>query len=233
VRARPDAARAQDTKGRRWADLRLRVASAAVLVTISLVCWWAGGLAWRALLLLAVVGMLVEWGRLCRRLPRHSALPSLVAGGMCIALAAVSLAWLRADPATGRRATLFLLAAVWASDIGAYAAGRLLGGPRLAPAISPAKTWAGALGGLSASALAGLAIGATGWSAAIGALLSVAAQLGDLLESWLKRAARIKDSGALIPGHGGLLDRLDGLVAAAPVAVGLAMLAGRGIMFWR
>ncbi len=204
-----------------------------MLVPVALVCCWIGGVAWMALLLLGLTGTMLEWAMLCRRLQRPGRFAVWVAGAVCIALAAASLVWLRADPTQGRTATLFVLLAVWGSDIGAYAAGRLIGGPRLAPNISPAKTWAGALGGMSAAAVAGLAIGATGWAAAAGALLSVAAQSGDLLESWLKRVAQVKDSGSLIPGHGGLLDRLDGLLAAAPAAAGLAILAGPGVVFWQ
>lgn len=217
----------------RWGDLRLRVASAAVLVPVTLGCWWIGGTAWVALLLLALAGAMIEWAKLCHRLARPPRFAVWVTGATCIGMATFSLVWLRAEPVQGRTTTLFLLLTVWASDVGAYAAGRLIGGPRLAPKISPAKTWAGVLGGVSGGTVAGLAIGATGWAAGAGALLSVAAQSGDLFESWLKRVARIKDSGALFPGHGGLLDRIDGLLAAAPVAFGLAMLAGPGVVFWR
>ena len=123
------------------------------------------------------------------------------------------------------RATIFwLFAVVWASDTGAYAAGRALGGPRLAPRISPAKTWAGALGGVAAGAGASILLGwlmpLAGWVAerlslallaAAGALGSMVGQMGDLAESALKRRAGADDSGRLIPGHGGILDRVDAL----------------------
>lgn len=116
---------------------------------------------------------------------------------------------------------LYLLLAVWACDIGAYAAGRAIGGPKLAPRISPSKTWAGLAGGAVSSALVGAGFwlaGANGpAAAAIGVLLALSAQAGDLLESALKRQCRVKDSGHLIPGHGGVLDRIDGLMVAAPV----------------
>jgi len=124
--------------------------------------------------------------------------------------------------------TIWALALVWACDIGAYAAGRFIGGPKLAPAISPNKTWAGLAGGvLLASLFAafmqyryGLPLRLT----LATPVLAVLAQGGDLYESWLKRRAGVKDSGTLLPGHGGVLDRLDGLVPVAPVAAVLVLL---------
>ncbi len=119
----------------------------------------------------------------------------------------------------GMGAVYWLLACVWAADSGAYFAGRLLGGPKLAPAISPAKTWAGVAGSFLAAGAAGLAAALLmGLDPVRLFLLSLwvcfAVQLGDLLESWVKRLRGVKDSGALIPGHGGALDRLDGLAMA-------------------
>jgi phosphatidate cytidylyltransferase len=157
-----------------------------------------------------------------------------------LGLAAVTLPWLRADPEVGLRNTLFVLSIVWASDIGAYMIGRLVGGPKLAPAISPGKTWSGAAGGLLGAVLAGTSVAA--FSApeisafrAIGPaiVLGVVSQSGDLLESALKRHFGVKDSGRIIPGHGGLLDRLDALLAVAPVAALLALTVGRGVVLWR
>lgn len=118
-------------------------------------------------------------------------------------------------------ALLFLCAAVWATDIGAYFAGRAIGGPKLAPIISPNKTISGALGGvICAMIAAGIIAGALGQRnlliyLVLAAFLSVISQSGDLYESWIKRRAGIKDSGAIIPGHGGAMDRVDGLVFAA------------------
>jgi phosphatidate cytidylyltransferase len=127
---------------------------------------------------------------------------------------------------------MFLVAVIWATDIGAYLAGRLLGGAKLAPRISPGKTWSGSLGGLVLAMLAGpLLAGGSGFSLralAAALLLSLCAQAGDLLESAIKRKLGVKDSGRTIPGHGGLFDRLDGFLAAAPVAVILALLAHHG-----
>jgi phosphatidate cytidylyltransferase len=132
---------------------------------------------------------------------------------------------------------------VWASDIGGYVAGRGIGGPKLAPRVSPNKTWAGAIGGFVGS----LAVAAA-WSTAgagsiipvmfVGAVLSIVSQLGDLFESAVKRHFGVKDSSHIIPGHGGLLDRLDGYVAAIVFAAILGLVrggldgVGRGLMVW-
>ena len=127
------------------------------------------------------------------------------------------------SPARGAGVVLFLLAVVWSSDVGAYVTGRLFGGPRLAPSISPGKTWSGAAGGLASAVLVGAAAAGLGWGHVglvmlAAGVLGIAAQIGDLLESAVKRHFGVKDSGRLIPGHGGLLDRLDGLMAASLVA---------------
>jgi phosphatidate cytidylyltransferase len=162
------------------------------------------------------------------------------AGVLYFGLPALALVWLRTMPGGAGLATvLWLFVVVWATDIAAYAVGRTVGGPRLAPRISPGKTWSGLWGGVAGAALAG-AVGAalipgsnpgtTGRvlaAGAVGAVLAVIGQLGDLAESFLKRRAGIKDSGALIPGHGGALDRLDSLLATAP-ALGLLVLLLRG-----
>lgn len=143
-----------------------------------------------------------------------------------IALPCIAMLWLErgaAQHGLGGRATIFfLLAVVWASDVGAYAAGRTIGGPKLAPKLSPNKTWAGSIGGLVGAMLVGLAAAALAQKpampiVAVSFVVAVAAQIGDLAESFAKRHFHVKDSGAIIPGHGGLLDRLDSLLAAAPV----------------
>jgi phosphatidate cytidylyltransferase len=161
------------------------------------------------------------------------------AGAAYLGSAILAFLWLRADPVTGRFIILWLIAVVWATDIGAYAAGRSIGGPRLAPGISPGKTWAGLAGGILAAAAAGMAVllGLEGDElglvalvrmAAASAVLAVVAQVGDLFESHLKRRTGVKDSSDLIPGHGGVLDRIDGLLAAA-LALGCAIRLTGGI----
>ena len=196
----------------------MRVLSAAVLAPLALGCVWLGGLAWYALVVVAGLGICWEWAHMA-----HGRAAALVAGFAYTGLAVLALASLRAMPGAGRAAMIFLLAVVWSSDVGAYLAGRLLGGPRLAPSISPGKTWSGAAGGLAAAVLVGAAAAALGWGhlglvMLAAGILGVTAQIGDLLESAVKRHFGVKDSGRLIPGHGGLLDRLDGLMAASLVA---------------
>lgn len=138
----------------------------------------------------------------------------------------------------GAESVYWLLAAVWGTDIGAYAVGRTVGGPRLAPAISPNKTWAGAWGGLAVGTAAGLgliaALGGTldATMALMTAGLSLLTQVGDLFESALKRRYAVKDSGGLIPGHGGVMDRFDGLWAASPAAALMCAYFERGVLTW-
>ena len=142
----------------------------------------------------------------------------------------VGLALLRASPAYGLPAILWLFAVVWGTDVAAYFGGRLIGGPKLWPSVSPGKTWSGALTGLFLGALLGalLAVAAAPpgvrWAPmlAVGVLVSAVSQLGDLFESAMKRRAGVKDSGHLIPGHGGLMDRLDAFVAATAITAALA-----------
>jgi phosphatidate cytidylyltransferase len=160
------------------------------------------------------------------------------AGLFYIGLCGFSLILLRGEDWAGLLNTLFMVLIVWASDTGAYRAGRALGGPKLAPAISPGKTWSGAVGGLVAAILVGagaaavMAPGGASRAAAIAAMLGLMSQAGDLLESAIKRRFGVKDSSALIPGHGGLFDRLDGVMAAAPLATAFALWAGRGAPLW-
>ncbi len=154
--------------------------------------------------------------------------PWLAAGVVYIGIPVASLLWLR-DASSGRAIVLWLLALVWATDIGAYLAGKAIGGARLAPAISPQKTWAGGVGGLAAAGLVSLAAvrlshpSHPGLLIALGIALGIAAELGDLLESACKRRFGVKDMSRVIPGHGGVFDRVDGLLVAAPVA---------GLLIW-
>jgi phosphatidate cytidylyltransferase len=144
------------------------------------------------------------------------------AAGLAYAvLSGFSLAFLRGDGHSGLVAVLFLFAVVWATDIFAYFVGRAVGGPKLAPAISPGKTRSGAVGGIVGGIVAGLVLvaaadgGRYAVMAVVALVLSIVSQAGDLFESWVKRRHGCKDSSALIPGHGGVMDRVDGLVAAA------------------
>lgn len=154
------------------------------------------------------------------------------AGVLYAAAFGFGLLLIRLAPDDGRAAIFFLLAVVWATDTGAYFVGRAVGGPKLLPVVSPNKTWSGAIGGFGAGVVAGLIVallfGVTlRWQlAAVAVVLSIAGQAGDLFESWVKRSFGAKDASRLVPGHGGLMDRVDGLVFASAVAVLLAWLHG-------
>lgn len=151
---------------------------------------------------------------------------------------------LRSDNGEGFLAVIFLFAVVWTTDIAAYFAGRAIGGPKLMPRVSPNKTWSGAIGGTLAAVVVALALAKvtalTGLFAIamLAVILSICAQGGDLFESFLKRRFGAKDSGHLIPGHGGLMDRLDGFVTASVVAALIGLLRGgfeapgRGLLVW-
>jgi len=149
----------------------------------------------------------------------------LAGGVFYVAVPCIASLWLRGDTETGRAVFFWLLGVVWITDIAAYAFGRSIGGPKLAPRISPNKTWAGLTGGVFCAGLAGWGIAhgfdlaRPAWFGVLGGLLAIVAQGGDLAESAVKRHFGVKDSGTLIPGHGGLMDRLDGLLAVAPVVM--------------
>lgn len=160
-------------------------------------------------------------------------------GAIWVALPCVCLLWLAHDGPAGRVTLLWVLAVVWATDIGAYVVGRTSGGPRLAPRWSPRKTWAGLAGGTACAGLAGwatavwLGISPALPLVAVSAGLAIVEQFGDLAESVAKRRFGVKDSSGLIPGHGGLLDRLDGLLAVIPVVALLTLIDGRSLLAWR
>lgn len=160
-----------------------------------------------------------------------------------VSLPPLAFVTLRADTAFGLTAIVFIFAVVWAADSAAYFAGRGFGGPRLAPAVSPNKTWAGLGGAVLAATLAGLFVALLAGLPPLGiavlsAVLAMSEQAGDLFESAAKRACDIKDSGSLIPGHGGVLDRVDGLIAAVSVAALLGAWRGgfdqaaAGLLIW-
>jgi phosphatidate cytidylyltransferase len=169
--------------------------------------------------------------------------PWTAAGFFYAASAEIASVLVRLDRVEGFAALILILLVVWVTDIGGYFAGRGLGGPKLWPRVSPKKTWAGAIGGFAASLViafgfAAFGLGKTGPLLLLGAVLSIVSQLGDLFESAVKRRFGVKDSSHLIPGHGGLLDRLDGFVAAVVLAAIFGFLrggvdgVGRGLMVW-
>jgi phosphatidate cytidylyltransferase len=151
----------------------------------------------------------------------------------------IGFVWLRADPVAGRATVFWLLAVVWAIDTAAYIAGKTIGGPKLAPRISPKKTWAGLIGGVLAAIIVGLVtaliIGSDRiWPIALlSGTLAIVEQIGDMAESLAKRRFGVKDSGSLIPGHGGLLDRLDGMLAVVIAVAILSLVTGGSVLTWR
>jgi len=160
--------------------------------------------------------------------------PVWAVAGLCYALVpGVAFLWVRQQDEMGFALCLWTLAIVWATDIGAYAVGKTVGGPRLAPRLSPNKTWAGLVGGVVFAGIVSPALGVLlglpyAWSplAAVAGALAVWEQAGDLLESALKRRFHVKDSGSLIPGHGGIMDRVDGFVFVMPVVAAGVYLFG-------
>ena len=165
------------------------------------------------------------------------------AGFLYAAAALLASVLVRLDRFEGLVALILVLLVVWATDIAGYFAGRGIGGPKLWPRVSPKKTWAGAIGGFVASLLVAAGFAALGLGRILPMLvlagcLSIASQLGDLLESAVKRHFGVKDSSHIIPGHGGLMDRLDGYVAAIVVAAIFGVLrggvdgVGRALMVW-
>jgi phosphatidate cytidylyltransferase len=259
-------------------SLHLRVLTGLVLVAVALAALWLGGMAFRALVALAVLLMWAEWAAMLRLglgirraglallagcmaltlfVPMGEALLALAGGAglmglfarslrkgaggwtalglLYCGLPALALLWLRDRP-EGLAATVFVLVVVWAADTGAFFVGRAVGGPKLAPRISPKKTWSGAVGGiviamLVAGALvaayvpSGLGVWALDLASVAGALAGLSV-LGDLFESGLKRHAGVKESGTIVPGHGGVMDRLDGVVPVAVAGAALFWVTG-------
>jgi len=201
-------------------------------------CGW--GLAFdriEASLLMLAIG-LVNVGALSGQLRRWT-----IAGFLYGAVAQMASVVVRLDQTHGLAALILVLLVVWATDIGGYFAGRAIGGPKLWPRVSPKKTWAGALGGFAASLVvaagfAALDVGKIWLLLPLAAVLSIASQFGDLFESAVKRHFGVKDSSHIIPGHGGLMDRLDGFVAAIALAAIFGFLrggvdgVGRALMVW-
>lgn len=261
--------------GRRsWADLGPRVASAVVLIAVTLASLYVGGFLFAALVAVVIGGCYREWERMVTLKPLSPSggvligltvlavfcyplggpLLSLglvaaaavvaafapraeaawrVAGVVFFGLVGMAMMAVRGDSHDGILAGLFLVAVIWFTDTGAFFTGRQIGGERLAPDISPSKTWSGAIGGLAFGSLAGLVAWlimapASDWwiGLVLAAATSIMGQLGDLGESAIKRRFRIKDSGDIIPGHGGLMDRLDSLTFGVLFVFTVGLLRG-------
>lgn len=251
----------------RWADLRLRVLSATVMLAVGTAEIWLGGPAFAALVVVLTGGMLWELARITAPAQMRRAL--LLGGLGAAALLAVLVApadyapvlllapslgfaltprrdrrlsslWAGAvmvagyglvdlREGAGTPAILWVIGVVVASDVLGYFAGRMIGGRRFWPAVSPKKTWAGTVAGWIGAAAVGtgfVAAGLAPWTLVpLSALVALAGQMGDIVESWIKRRAGVKDSSRLIPGHGGLMDRFDALTGAvvAVMALGLVL----------
>lgn len=200
-------------------DLSLGISGVAMVCAAVLTAFGFAALAVAVLLIATIIVFALQFNQR----------PCLSAAGVLYAgLPAVAFIWLRSSGADGFNAVLFILLVVVATDTLAFVFGRLIGGPRLAPRVSPNKTWSGLLGGVGGAGLTavafGYAVGAEGTLSLglLGLVMGLVAQAGDLAESALKRAFQLKDASGLLPGHGGFMDRVDGLV---PVAVLLALVA--------
>jgi phosphatidate cytidylyltransferase len=237
-----------ESPARARSNLTLRVISSAVMAPIAIGIAWLGGWPFVLFWTLAACIVLWEWTRLVTRSPGTASYTDfilwMIAGLLYAGVIALAPVILRRDPALGFVAIVFLFAVVWVTDIAAYFAGRALGGPKLWVAVSPNKTWSGALGGTLGGVIAALlVVKAAGLVVApmlvlVALVLSIASQAGDLLESALKRQFGAKDASALIPGHGGLMDRLDGFLTAVLAAVMVGLLregfdgSARGLLVW-
>ena len=221
--------------------LLTRVLSAAVLAPIAIAAVYYGGWPFALFWGVAAAIALWEWIRIVGG-SRHYVWA--FSGALYALLLFVAPVVLRTDPGYGIAAILFLFAIVWTTDIAGYFAGRAIGGPKLVPSISPKKTWSGAVAGLLGSVVI-VALGARYVSElrivpliGVTVLLSIFSQAGDLGESALKRRFNVKDSSQIIPGHGGVMDRLDGFWAAAVCAATIGLLRGgfaepaRGLLVW-
>ena len=216
----------------------LRIVSAAVLGPIAIAAAYFGGWPFAVFWAAAAAAVLWEWTKLV------TGLIWTIAGIGYAGIMLLAPLLLRADNTYGFLALVLLFAIVWTTDILGYFAGRAIGGPKLLPAISPKKTWSGAIAGtLGAMIVAVLVANYFGTFnttaiAIIALLLSIMAQLGDLLESWVKRQFGAKDASHLIPGHGGVMDRLDGFWAAALIGCLIGLSRGgfegaaRGLLVW-
>ena len=224
-----DADRAVTAEPSRYSELPVRVASALVMVAIAALTLWLGGLVWIGFVLLIAGLVLWEFNRLVR----SSGLSALgetlwiFFGAIYVSGAALAMIQVRDNYSAVGVAFIYILPII-AVDVGAYFVGRAVGGPKIAPKLSPSKTWAGLIGGAIGASIVTVGVVISGFlpeqlgpgtipailmAIGAGALIAVIAQSGDFFESWLKRRAGVKDSSNLIPGHGGVFDRVDGFLA--------------------
>lgn len=219
----------------RFSGLAIRMLSGLIMAPLMIAIIVAGGYWFIGLMLVSSLVALYEWYGFSRSGPR--ALPILLLGLVYLCLSYSSYVWLRFGFESGAWLAVAVVMGVWASDTGAYFAGKFIGGPKMCPVLSPKKTWAGLAGSVVSCALmlelflllsprldhllstdSGLNIAQHWWWVLLtGAVLGIVGQMGDLFISFFKRRAHLKDTGHIIPGHGGLLDRIDALLLVAPV----------------
>lgn len=219
-------------------NLALRIVSAAVLAPVAIGAAYFDGAAFAAFWVAAALAVAWEWTRMVK------GAAWIVSGIVYAAAMFAAPVILRGDATFGLLAIVLLFAIVWSTDIFGYFGGRAIGGPKLMPAVSPKKTWAGAIAGTLGAMIVAVLVARLFGSfstlaiAGVALLLSVCAQAGDLFESLVKRKFGVKDSSQLIPGHGGVMDRLDGFWAAAVVGCIIGLLRGgfdapaRGLLVW-
>lgn len=211
-----------------------RVLVAAVMVISALLAFYG---AYREAFSCIIAGSLFV--AVLSRIGRSVAPVLLPLGVVYVAVALLAIVWLRLLPEAGLLTVLWMASVVVATDVGAYFSGRSIGGPKLAPRISPSKTWSGLAGGVTCAVIAGvldvlaMGTGAIVQIAVLSGVLAVVAQSGDLIESVVKRHFGVKDAGNLIPGHGGVLDRLDGFLTVAPVTGLMTWIAGGSPLKWQ
>lgn len=206
-------------------ELLVRTLTGVVLIAAALLAAIQGGNVFAYAVAAIATAMFYEWTRIVRGWGAGWQ----VGGFVYAVLPALALLWVRERDAHGLQLLLWIFLVTWSTDIGAYFVGRAVGRRKLAPSISPGKTVEGLVGGMAAATLVGgawvIAMGLGQLLFVLAPIFALAAQGGDLFESWMKRRAGVKDSGTWLPGHGGVLDRLDGLVAVA-VLTALAQLVG-------
>ena len=211
----------------------VRTASALVMAPLALAAIHFGTPYYELLILLGASAVLWEWFSVtgCRAQWQPFGL-------VYVLVTCSALLWLRLDDVWGLATIYWLFSLVWATDIGAYLSGMTIGGPKLAPRISPKKTWAGLIGGMTSAGIVG-AVAASMLDienmislALISAAIGGASQGGDLFQSWVKRTFAVKDSSQLIPGHGGVWDRVDGLLVAALVIATINAFGAGSVLSW-
>ena len=214
-------------------ELLLRIISACVLIPPVIFAIYFGSPYFEAMIIISGCFLIWEWCRLC-----GGKLNWVLLGAVYISSACFSLFHLRINLDLGFQTVLWIFILVWSADTGAFATGRIIGGPKIAPRISPNKTWSGLSGGIFSAGIVGFVTTLVLEQqnifllVTLSSIIGLLSQGGDLFESWIKRLFNKKDSGTLIPGHGGLLDRVDGLLAAAVGAAFLSFIIKESPLTW-